>query len=200
MLVGHPKREPDALSSEQIEDAIASPRPLRWWAPVMWWSVLGLALTVGGLWVWRDADTDLARDSDPRLVSTPGVVQSPAMGGGSYRRGSRTMIVQYTFQVGGMTYVGSRISPFDGLSVDNNAALSRMLTVGASVMVKYDPQDPSINFIDAAAMADLSQERATAQQNRIIGFLLAIVGVGVLCWSGWTFQSLNAARQRDRDN
>lgn len=170
---------------------------MRWWAPVMWWSVLGLALTLGGLWVWRDADTDLARDSDPRLVSTAGVVQSPATGGGSYRRGSRTMIVQYTFQVGGMTYTGSRVSPFDGLSVDNNNALSRMLTVGANVMVKYDPQDPSINFIDAAAMADLSQERATARQNRIIGFLLAIVGVGVLCWSGWTYQSRSAARQRD---
>lgn len=110
------------------------------------------------------------------------------------------MIAQYTFQVGGMTYTGSRVSPFDGLSVDNNRALSRMLTVGANVMVKYDPQDVSINFIDAAAMADLSQERATAQQNRVIGFFLAIVGVGVLCWSGWTFQSLSAARQRDRDN
>ena len=62
-------------------------------------------------------------------------------------------VVQYSYQVGGQTYQGTRIAP--GMEVGGSGAgkVIARYPIGAQVMVFYDPQKPSDAVLERKAQA-----------------------------------------------
>lgn len=187
---------PDMLSSDQTADAIASPRRLRWWAPAMWLYMLSMTLIAFGVWTWVDAEADLHLASNPQLVTTSATitsVDSPSTRRGRY---GGSFYVRYEFAAGSLTYVGKRVSPYDGLTPANASAISQYLSHGASVPIKYVANDPAKSFIDAATWANLSAESNATRQSRLIGIAVLVAGLIAFAASAWTFFTAMARHQR----
>lgn len=191
---------PDMLSSEQITEAIASPRRLRWWAPAMWLYILSMTLIAFGVWTWVDAEADLHLASHPHLVATSATITSISSRGSRSSRYGIPYDVRYEFAAASLTFTGNRLSPYDGLTPANASAVSQYLKPGATVPIKYVPNDPARSFIDAAAWTNLSAEADATHQSRIIGIAVLIVGLVTFATSAWKFFTAMAHHQRGNDS
>lgn len=188
---------PDALSSEQAEDAINVRRPVRWWVPAMWLYVLSMTLLAFGVWTWVDAESDLHLASSPTLTSGFGTItriDTPRI-----TRSGGIFSLRYEFEIGSLTYAGTRVSPYDALTAANAQSIRQYLTPGATVPIKYLGANPDKSFIDAAAWCNLAAEEATTRQSRVIGILLVIAAVAAFVAAAWTFVTAQARRQREDD-
>ncbi|MFN5945724.1 MAG: hypothetical protein ACK5ZG_02840 [Phycisphaerae bacterium] len=190
---------PDMLSSEQTADAIASPRRLRWWAPAMWLYILSMTLAAFGVWTWVDAEADLRLASTPQLTAGYGTITHIDNNNSRITRYGGVFSLRYQFEVGSLTYAGTRVSPYDGLTTANAQSIRQYLTLGATVPIKYIATDPAKSFIDAAAWCNLSEEAAATRQSRVIGIVLVIAALAAFIASAWTFFTAQARRQLEHD-
>jgi flagellar basal body-associated protein FliL len=89
-------------------------------------------------------------------------------------------VVQYTYQVNGLTYNGGKIS-FGANSFDYNTAQSKVgkYPVGAQVVVHYNPINPG--------EAVLETQAAGSKIFLIIGIIFALIGLLSCCGTGVAF-------------
>lgn len=178
---------PDALSDAQAADALVMQRPMRWWAPAMWLYLLSMTLAAFGTWIWVDAESDLHVASDTRLSTATGVITS--VDNRSHAHASRRgyLSVRYEFTFGSLTYVGSRVGPFDSVTPASTHAIREHLKPGATVPIKYLQTNLSKNFIDVAAWTNLAEEEIATRQSRLVGIALVVAAVPAFVAAAWTF-------------
>lgn len=88
---------------------------------------------------------------------------------------SYTPIVEYTYQVGGQTYQGSRIFPGASMSYDHGTAqgIASRYQPGATVTVHYDPANPT--------QAVLETKSKGGNLFLILGSVFAVLGIIGCC-------------------
>jgi len=178
---------PDALSDVQAVDALDVRRPLRWWAPALWLYILSMTLAAFGTWIWVDAESDLHLASDPRLSTATAVITSADLRSHAHASRGVRVSVRYEFTFGSLTYVGSRVGPFDSLTPASIHAIREHLKPGATVPIRYLHTNLSKNFIDVTAWTNLAEEETATRQSRLVGIALLIAAVPAFVAAAWTF-------------
>jgi hypothetical protein len=116
----------------------------------------------------------------PGQVTSATVTEQRHQDEDGYSQISYQPVVQYTYQVNGLTYSGGKIS-FGANNFDQNTAQSKVsqYPVGGQVMVHYNPANPGEAVLETKA--------AGSKLFLILGIVFAVIGLFSCCGMGFMF-------------